>query len=106
MQMHQILKGQYQVKRIDVSNSFSDCSGKREIVINIEITEENAGSLIIYPHFLRLNSKDYLEGVTHYSLLKKFLKKNKEIDLDNNQSVVRMPPLIIDFRIQKLAFFQ
>lgn len=98
----------FAVKRIDVSNAFSESYGTREIVV---ITEDsiykslNGKEIqIIVPRILRLSTKNYAQELGNYLTLRPQLleEESKAVPLTSR----RFKEKIIDFRIQQLAFIE
>ncbi|SRR5581483_1064302 len=97
----------FAVKRIDVSNAFSESYGTREIVI---ITEDsiykslNGNQIqITAPRILRLSTKNYSQELGNYLKLRPQLLEEEN---KNSLSSKRLKEKIIDFRIPKLAFIE
>ncbi len=61
------------IKRVDTSRAYADSFGKREIVVVLEKQERS--------HFLRLSTRDYLAGLTHYLQMKEDKLQDEVIDL-------------------------
>ena len=98
----------FAVKRIDVSNAFSESYGTREIVV---ITEDiifkslNGKELqIIAPRILRLSTKNYAQELGNYLKLRQQLLEEENKNISTNTT--RLKEKIIDFRIQQLAFIE
>lgn len=100
------------VVRIDLSHAFASSCGKREIVLRVDhvIVEWQNGleQQIIFPHLLRLGTKNYREQLINYLNLKKDLieQEKKNILLQTNQPFLRLREKVIDLRLSKLAFVQ
>lgn len=100
----------FEVKEIDVSTSFSDSYGRREIVLKIEdkmIIKNKEDVICIFPRILRLSSKDYLKQIGNYLNLREkiiddYKKQINSLNVENNE--VRFLEKIFDFRISNLAF--
>lgn len=102
------------VVRIDLSHAFDPSCGKREIVLvvdNIIVQWQNElEQQIVFPHLLRLGTKNYREQLTNYLNLRDELieQEQKHILLQRpiNQSFYRLKEKVIDLRLSKLAFVQ
>ncbi|NGX56316.1 MAG: hypothetical protein K1060chlam5_00554 [Candidatus Anoxychlamydiales bacterium] len=99
------------INLIDVSRSYHESYGKREIVLTIleemqiEINSKNVK--LIFPRYLRLPIKNYLQQLSNYLSLRKkmqidYLHQLKDIEDIKNEIIFK--PKTIDLRIQKLAF--
>ena len=98
----------FAVKRIDVSNAFSESYGTREIVV---ITEDlifkslNGKELqVVAPRILRLSTKNYAQELGNYLKLRQQLLEEENKNISANTT--RLKEKIIDFRIQQLAFIE
>jgi hypothetical protein len=91
------------LKKIDVSFSFADNYGHREILLEIEEHVDDGKKLHIFPRELRLPSKGTDEQLSNYLLLREFLNESID-DIQPEQSVYEHPILTIDMRIENLAF--
>jgi len=100
------------VVRIDLSHAFASSCGKREIVLtvdNIIVRWQNGlEQQIIFPHLLRLGTKNYKEQLMNYLNLKEeLIEQEKESALlEMNQPFLRLKEKVIDLRLSKLAFVQ
>jgi hypothetical protein len=96
--------------RVDVSNAFSDSWGRREVVLVINDVDyasiDDRLVTLFFPRILRLGTQNYAEDIKKYCLFKDVLKDEakKKIDLKNAGNIVKFPGLIIDLRIQDLAY--
>jgi hypothetical protein len=103
----------FSVKRIDVSNAFSESYGTREIVVITEDTlvrSINGKEVQIQlPRILRLSTKNYSQELGNYlKLREQLLEEERKIATvpEGSGAIVRIKEKIIDFRIQKLAFIK
>jgi len=100
------------VVRIDLSHAFVSSCGKREIVLivdNIIVQWQNGlEQQIVFPHLLRLGTKNYREQLMNYLNLKEELieQEKKRVVLQMNQPFLRLKERVIDLRLSKLAFVQ
>ena len=100
------------VVRIDLSQSFASSCGKREIVLTVDhvIVQWQNGleQQIVFPHLLRLGTKNYREQLINYLNLKEELieQEKKSALLQINQPFLRLREKVIDLRLSKLAFVQ
>jgi hypothetical protein len=96
--------------RVDVSNAFSDSWGRREVVLVINDRElymqDDKLVTLVFPRILRLSTQNYEEDLKKYSLIKDTLKVSsiEKVDLKNAKNIVKLPGLIVDLRIQDLAY--
>lgn len=79
------------VKKIDVSQSFADSDGQRQIILGIE----EASQFFL----LRLHSEEYKQNIANYLVLRENL-------FQNNADVGSGKTSIIDFRVPHLAFIK
>jgi hypothetical protein len=101
------------VIRIDLSQAFASSCGKREIVLMVDnaIVQWQNGleQQIIFPHLLRLGTKNYKEQLINYLNLKEeLIEQEKQVLLQHsiNQPFLRLKEKVIDLRLSKLAFVQ
>jgi len=100
------------VVRIDLSHAFASSCGKREIVLTVDhvIVQWQNGleQQIVFPHLLRLGTKNYREQLINYLNLKEELieQEKKSAILQINQPFLRLREKVIDLRLSKLAFVQ
>lgn len=100
------------VVRIDLSQAFASSCGKREIVLTVDhvIVQWQNGleQQIVFPHLLRLGTKNYREQLINYLNLKEELieQEKKSALLQINQPFLRLREKVIDLRLSKLAFVQ
>jgi hypothetical protein len=100
------------VVRIDLSHAFASSCGKREIVLTVDhvIVQWQNGleQQIVFPHLLRLGTKNYREQLINYLNLKEELieQEKKSALLQINQPFLRLREKVIDLRLSKLAFVQ
>ncbi|KAG6559451.1 hypothetical protein RHABOEDO_001397 [Candidatus Rhabdochlamydia oedothoracis] len=100
------------VVRIDLSHAFASSCGKREIVLKVDniILQWQNGleQQMIFPHLLRLGTKNYKEQLVNYLNLKEELieQEKKRVVLQINQPFLRLREKVIDLRLSKLAFVQ
>jgi hypothetical protein len=100
------------VVRIDLSHAFASSCGKREIVLTVDhvIVQWQNGleQQIVFPHLLRLGTKNYREQLINYLNLKEELieQEKKSAILQINQPFLRLKEKAIDLRLSKLAFVQ
>lgn len=100
------------VVRIDLSHAFASSYGKREIVLTVEhvIVQWRNGleQQIVFPHLLRLGTKNYREQLMNYLNLKEELieQEKKSTLLQMDQPFLRLREKVIDLRLSKLAFVQ
>ncbi|WP_171005787.1 hypothetical protein [Candidatus Rhabdochlamydia sp. T3358] len=100
------------VVRIDLSQAFASSCGKREIVLTVDnvIVQWQNGleQQIVFPHLLRLGTKNYKEQLINYLNLKEGLieQEKKSATLQINQPFLRLREKVIDLRLSKLAFVQ
>lgn len=116
--VYHLLKDAYhlpisQIKKIDVAKAFVTSLGERQIVVTVEDTQEveKGGSsfLVMQMRLLRLNSHSYQEALKNYAVLRDYLIEEERKSLETStpsQAVTQRPPMVIDLRIPKLAFFQ
>ena len=108
--IHEI--GLSHVVRIDLCQTFASSCGKREIVLTVDnvIVQWHNGleQQIVFPHLLRLGTKNYREQLINYLNLKEELieQEKKNIILQINQPFLRLREKVIDLRLSKLAFVQ
>jgi len=99
----------FAVKRIDVSNAFSESYGTREIVVIIEdsiFKSLNGKELqVTIPRILRLSTKNYAQELGNYLKLRQQLLE-EESKILSATAPARFKEKIIDFRIQQLAFIE
>lgn len=93
------IDGNFKIIKVDLSHMDSSSYGQREIVIilenqitTVENNRKNAHPLWIY---LRLNSEDYLNAISHFRELQKSLIFNE-----------KKPSQVVDLRISHYAFLQ
>ena len=98
------------VKRIDVSNAFSESLGTREIVLfteeDILIEKGEREVVCTFPKILRLAPKEYSEQLAHFLSLKKGMMEEYKRQLASAPEVGRFSPRIVDLRIPQLAFVE
>ncbi|QZA58504.1 cell division protein FtsQ/DivIB [Candidatus Rhabdochlamydia porcellionis] len=100
------------VVRIDLSHAFASSCGKREIVLTVDNTivqwKNGLEQQMIFPHLLRLGTKNYREQLMNYLNLKEELieQEKKRVVLQMNQPFLRLREKVIDLRLSKLAFVQ
>ena len=100
------------VVRIDLSYAFASSCGKREIVLTVDNTivqwKNGLEQQMIFPHLLRLGTKNYREQLMNYLNLKEELieQEKKRVVLQMNQPFLRLREKVIDLRLSKLAFVQ
>ena len=101
------------VVRIDLSQAFASSCGKREIVLTVDnvIVQWQNGleQQIVFPHLLRLGTKNYKEQLINYLNLKEeLIEQEKQVLLQHsiNQPFLRLKEKVIDLRLSKLAFVQ
>lgn len=97
------------LKRIDVSKAHAASYGQRQVIVILEkqLVKEVKGQSIIVrvQHILRLDTKNYLQGLENYVKLKPHLD-SLPIDLtDVTLTNIELLPIIIDLRLPHLAFF-
>ena len=108
--IHEI--GLSHVVRIDLSHAFASSCGKREIVLTVDhvIVQWHNGleQQIVFPHLLRLGTKNYREQLINYLNLKEELieQEKKNAILQINQPFLRLREKVVDLRLSKLAFVQ
>lgn len=86
-----------EIKRIDVSQAFSDSFGQRQIVIVLEeATGNGSASRLI---FLRLNAQDYAQNIANYN-------QWRQREIDQGEWSRKGAVQIIDLRIPHLAFIK
>ena len=97
------------LKKIDVSQADSPSYGLREIIVEIEDHYEKSHDdktvLCVHSRIIRLNAKNYREGLQEYKQLREYLvqaERKKEIDFSSN--VYKPQGTIIDLRIPQLSF--
>lgn len=98
-----------QLVRIDVSKALADSYGQRQIVVILEdqIERNVEGKLVLVgvPQMLRLSVDHYRQELANYLALRPFaLQQGSSIPLDVNSKTNRTKPIIIDLRIQELAY--
>jgi hypothetical protein len=93
----------FDVERIDVSNAFSSSYGQRQIVIILadRLTESQNGKRRI----LRLSSRNYLNELNNYLVLRAYLIENEEFH-SKEGGRDQATPMIVDLRIPRLAFLK
>lgn len=98
----------FAVKRIDVSNAFSESYGTREIVVitedSIFKSMEGKELRISVPRILRLSTKNYAQELGNYLKLRQQLLEEESKTI--SMASTRLKEKIIDFRIQQLAFIE
>lgn len=99
------------IKRIDVSNAFSQSFGKKEIVLELEhafrATFREREIFFIFPRIVRLCVKDYETQLSNYlSLNNKMMSdyRRQLIITEKTPNDIRFSKKVIDMRILKLAF--
>jgi hypothetical protein len=98
--------------RVDVSSAFSDSWGRREIVLVINDTNhlnhEDKMITFVFPRILRLNASTYEESLAKYYIIRSHLMNEaiKSITLKSCPSKCKMQGLILDLRIEDLAYVQ
>lgn len=98
----------FQVTRIDVSNAFAPSLGRREIVLFTEEKipigqKEHYG---YFPKIVRLSTKEYLEQIENFQILRENMAKMYQKKLDASSESIRFSPRIVDLRISHLAFME
>lgn len=95
-------KSPLRLLRVDVSNAFSDSWGRREIVLVIEDVD---GSYR-FSRILRLITQNYEDDLQRYTLIRTKLIEDAlaKMDLNERKTIIKGPGLIIDLRIQDLAY--
>ncbi|MDR2539996.1 MAG: hypothetical protein LBC45_05355 [Chlamydiales bacterium] len=100
------------VVRIDLSRAFASSYGKREIVLTVDYVvvqwQNGLEQQTIFPHLLRLGTKNYREQLMNYLNLRGELieQEKKSMQLQMNQPFLRLREKVIDLRLSKLAFIQ
>lgn len=101
------------VVRIDLSHAFASSCGKREIVLIVDNStvqwQNGLEQQIIFPHLLRLGTKNYKQQLINYlHLREELLEQEKKALLQQsiNQPFLRLKEKVIDLRLSKLAFVQ
>ncbi len=90
------------IQRIDVSKSFEESPGRKEIVLIVEDSLEIDNKIITLPCTLRLSPKNYLQELGNYLALRKDFKNRKNIlKIDENLNASN---LTIDLRIPQVAY--
>lgn len=96
----QVKTGKTELKKIDVTQTFSESFGQKEIVVLVEeiFSEGQAES-----YYLRMNPTNYQDHIGNYFVLRDHLiNNNKEKKLDKKEK----EPGVIDFRVDHLAFLK
>jgi hypothetical protein len=103
----------FALKRIDVSEAFADTLGKRQIVLILEesfkMPWQTQEITCILPRILRLNTKDYLQELGNYLVLRddETLAFDPETaKFDAGAKVALLPKQVIDFRVANMAFIK
>jgi len=103
----------FALKRIDVSESFAESYGKRQIILIIEeffkIQWESKEITCILPRVLRLSSKDYRKDLGNYLVLRddETLAFDPQVaKFEADGKIARLPAQVIDFRISNMAFIK
>lgn len=94
----------FAVKRIDVSNAFSQSFGKKEIVLEFEHIMRVS---FVFPRLIRLCVSDYETQLSNYFSLNNKMIEDYKKQLVINESTpdgIRFSKKTIDMRILKLAF--
>lgn len=106
-----VLRDLFNAKRIDVSHAFDESYGRREIIVLMEdeIISKMYGREIEYtiPRLLRLSVKNYTVELNNYLKLREKLlesEQKKLIPPIGNETKIRLPQKVVDFRIPQLAF--
>lgn len=89
----------FTIKRVDVSKAFIESYGKRELVVILEsarFSSENIKKTFTY--FLRLSPDKYIANFEKFISLYHAHLKEKEMH------IVEPVPLVIDLRLEELAF--
>jgi hypothetical protein len=96
-------KEAFDVKRIDVSNAFSESYGQRQIVLILEdrLSESQNGNSRI----LRMSTRSYERELDNYLVLQDYLLEKEEAD-KGEEELGQSPPMIVDLRIPRLAFLK
>lgn len=102
------------VVRIDLSNAFASSCGKREIVLRVDNTvvqwQDGLEQQIVFPHLLRLGTKNYKTQLINYFNLREALIEQEQKSFLLQQPVLqpflRLQAKVIDLRLSKLAFVQ
>lgn len=107
------VSGFFSIKRIDVSNAFSDSYGTREIVVITEdfMTKQMGEKelQLCFPRILRLSTKFYAQELGNYLKLREQMLEEERLTFlipEKRVGSFRMKEKIIDFRIPKLAFIE
>jgi hypothetical protein len=114
MNLFQLISSQYcsdsqYLKRIDVSKAHAPSYGQRQVIVILEkqLVKELKGQSILVrvQHILRLDTKNYIQGLENYVKLKPHLE-GLPIDItDSTLTNIDLPPIIIDLRLPHLAYF-
>lgn len=89
--------------RIDVSQSFADSSGQREIVL---CTEERVGAFALFPKIVRLHPQKYSEEIDLFLALCQKLQKAYVPQLAQLKEPKRFTSRIVDLRLPQLGFVE
>lgn len=97
------------LKKIDVSQIDTASYGQRQIIVVFEDRYEKKKDgktvLCVYPRIVRLNAKNYREGLQEYKLLhENLLSQEAQKEIDFSSSLYKAPAMIVDLRIPQLAF--
>ena len=87
------------VRKIDASNAYATSCGRREIVLILDDQVENSNDATSFSRqerILRLETKNYQKAIANYLVLREYLR--------DHQNFINNNPLVIDFRLPKLAF--
>lgn len=103
----------FSLKRIDVSGSYAESYGKRQIVLTIEenfkLDWQDKEITCIVPRILRLSVKDYRKDLGNYLILRDdetlaFDPQSAKFEEDGK--IARLPTQVIDLRIINIAFIK
>lgn len=100
-----------EVMEIDVSNSFSESLGKREIMVRVEEKserEENGRSILsISPRFIRISTQNVRNALENYLVLREYLWKEEEMEtISTNEPLYVAPATVIDLRVPKIGYYR
>jgi hypothetical protein len=107
----EVIKGAFEVERIDLSKIFAQSYGKREIVIltksQIKIEGQKHSFFAIFPQTLRLTPSNYTVQLGNYLVLQQKMMKDYQEQLkgmEEKRDRVIFRPRVIDLRLDRLAF--
>ncbi len=101
------IKESFKINLIDMSKTFNDSYGKREIVISLEDTMTvNNGTIYVFPKILRLNCVEYTKQLSNFLELNNKMKNDytKQVDPNIQADKIIFSTKVIDMRISQLAF--